>query len=47
MCGFVGFTGILENRKEILNKMMDRILHRGRTWRAIFSMRTSRSGSGV
>ena len=29
MCGFVGFTGILENRKEILNKMMDRILHRG------------------
>ncbi len=29
MCGFVGFTGRLENKKEILNKMMDRIVHRG------------------
>lgn len=29
MCGFVGFTGKLENRKEILNAMMDRIIHRG------------------
>ena len=29
MCGFVGFTGFLENRKEVLNKMMDRIIHRG------------------
>ena len=29
MCGFVGFTGAIENRKEILNKMMDRIIHRG------------------
>ncbi len=29
MCGFVGFSGKLENKKEILNKMMDRIIHRG------------------
>lgn len=29
MCGFVGFTGKRENRKIILNKMMDRIIHRG------------------
>lgn len=29
MCGFVGFTGILEKRKDILNRMMDRIIHRG------------------
>ena len=29
MCGFVGFTGKLENRKEIVNKMMGRIVHRG------------------
>ena len=29
MCGFVGFTGKPEKRKDILNKMMDRIIHRG------------------
>jgi len=29
MCGFVGFTGKLENKKEIINRMMDRIIHRG------------------
>ncbi len=29
MCGFVGFSGKLENKKEILNKMMGRIIHRG------------------
>ncbi len=29
MCGFVGFSGKLERKKEILNKMMDRIIHRG------------------
>ncbi len=29
MCGFVGFSGKIEKRKEILNKMMDRIIHRG------------------
>ena len=29
MCGFVGFTGKLENKKEILNKMTARIFHRG------------------
>lgn len=29
MCGFVGFSGKLEHKKEILNKMMGRIIHRG------------------
>ena len=29
MCGFVGFSGRLENKKAIINKMMDRIIHRG------------------
>ena len=29
MCGFVGFTGRLERRSEILEKMMARIIHRG------------------
>ena len=29
MCGFVGFTGYIENNREIINKMMDRIIHRG------------------
>lgn len=29
MCGFVGFTGKLENKKELINRMMARIVHRG------------------
>jgi len=29
MCGFIGFTGFLENRRQILKKMADRIVHRG------------------
>lgn len=29
MCGFVGFVAKTENKKEILNRMMDRIIHRG------------------
>lgn len=29
MCGFVGFTGNVKNKKLILNKMMDKIIHRG------------------
>ena len=29
MCGFVGFSGKIERKKEIINKMMDRIVHRG------------------
>ncbi len=29
MCGFVGFTGMLANRREILQRMADRIIHRG------------------
>ncbi|MDR3314933.1 MAG: asparagine synthase (glutamine-hydrolyzing) [Coriobacteriales bacterium] len=29
MCGFVGFTGIIENRETTLTSMMDRIAHRG------------------
>ena len=29
MCGFAGFTGFLENGKETLTSMMNRIIHRG------------------
>ena len=29
MCGFVGFTGLLENREDVLRRMADRIIHRG------------------
>lgn len=29
MCGFVGFSGKLAERQEILQRMMDRIIHRG------------------
>ncbi len=29
MCGFVGFTSHIDNRKETLEKMMSRIVHRG------------------
>lgn len=29
MCGFVGFTGEIVNRNEVLKKMADRIIHRG------------------
>lgn len=29
MCGFVGFSDKLENKKEIINAMMGRIVHRG------------------
>ena len=29
MCGFVGFTGLIENRAEVLTRMANRIIHRG------------------
>ena len=29
MCGFVGFTGDIESRQQVLQAMMDRIVHRG------------------
>ena len=29
MCGFCGFTGNLDNREQVINAMMDRIIHRG------------------
>ena len=29
MCGFTGFTGNLANKEEIIEKMMNRIIHRG------------------
>lgn len=29
MCGFIGFSGNLDNKEAILQKMMDRIVHRG------------------
>ena len=30
MCGFVGFTGDVENKEQVLTSMMDRIVHHGR-----------------
>ena len=29
MCGFIGFTGIVEKRREVLSRMAERIIHRG------------------
>ncbi len=29
MCGFIGFVGEIEHRKEVIRKMADRIVHRG------------------
>ena len=29
MCGFIGFTGIIEHREDVIKRMSDRILHRG------------------
>ena len=29
MCGFIGFTGILNSKETVLQRMMDRIVHRG------------------
>ncbi len=29
MCGFVGFSGMFENRADIIKRMADRIIHRG------------------
>ncbi|MBE6560733.1 MAG: asparagine synthase (glutamine-hydrolyzing) [Ruminococcaceae bacterium] len=29
MCGFVGFSGMIENRADIIKRMADRIIHRG------------------
>ena len=29
MCGFVGFTNIISDNESILDKMMNRIIHRG------------------
>ncbi len=29
MCGFIGFTGILDRRADVIRRMADRILHRG------------------
>ena len=29
MCGFTGFVGAVENREQVLESMMNRIVHRG------------------
>lgn len=29
MCGFCGFTGNIDNREEVINEMMNKIIHRG------------------
>ena len=35
MCGFAGFVGEVENREQVLENMIDTIIHRGRTVPAI------------
>lgn len=29
MCGFIGFTGIIDRREDVIRRMADRIIHRG------------------
>ncbi|MGN1408687.1 MAG: asparagine synthase (glutamine-hydrolyzing) [Eubacteriales bacterium] len=29
MCGFIGFTGIIDRREDVIKRMADRIIHRG------------------
>lgn len=29
MCGFIGFTGMIQNRREVARRMAERIIHRG------------------
>ena len=29
MCGFVGFTGTLENKDKVVANMLNKIIHRG------------------
>lgn len=29
MCGFIGFTGIIDHREDVIRKMAERIIHRG------------------
>jgi len=29
MCGFIGFTGIIDHREDVIRRMADRIIHRG------------------
>lgn len=40
---WAGFTGRLDNRKRIIEKMMDRIVHRGPVWLGNISERELRS----
>lgn len=37
MCGFVGFTGDIENRNTIIENMMNKIIHRGPDSSGIYS----------
>lgn len=37
MCGFCGFTGNIDNRENIINNMMDRIIHRGPDSAGVYS----------
>ena len=32
MCGFTGFVGETDNREQVLESMMNTIIHRGQLW---------------
>ncbi len=37
MCGFIGFTGVIENSEKVINNMLNRIIHRGPDSDGVFS----------
>jgi hypothetical protein len=47
MCGFIGFSGNLDNKEAILQKMMDRIVHRGPDMGGMYKTTATRWGSGA
>ena len=44
MCGFAGFVGEVENREQVLENMIDTIIHRGPDSSGKFVMRHLDSG---
>lgn len=47
MCGFAGFVGEVENREQVLENMIDTIIHRDRTVPANLWMKMRHLDSGV
>ena len=47
MCGFAGFVGEVENREQVLENMIDTIIHRGPDSSANLWMKMRHLDSGV